>query len=317
MAPERHHADLTKPSELWVFVRQVVRDLVQDDAAHWAGGIAYYAILSLFPLLLVLISLASYVVEPGWAVERATALLGDFVPEGEAFVRGVMDEVLETRGTAGILSMLALMWTGTRVFGALTRALNVMHDVDESYPLGKRLLVELGMAASVGLVFLAALATDVVLHGLWAVLDLGTDARSVPAAVVRWVAPFVLTYAAFLLLYRYVPRERRYWKSSAIGAAAATALFVGGRFLFYFYLRRFAQYDLIYGSIAIVIVLLVWAWLAALIALVGGEVASHYQMMVVEGVPADEVERRHAARSPVRSNRDDRSSGHGAPSPAS
>lgn len=80
----------------------------------------------------------------------------------------------------------------------------------------------------------------------------------------------------------------------------ATLLFVLARPLFVSYLRRFANYNLIYGSLAIVIIMVFWAWIVALILLFGGETASHTQAMVIEGQPKEEVERRHLQRSPVK-----------------
>lgn len=292
-ARRRGRIDLTTFAGMRTFVGQVVRDLIQDDAPHWAAAISYYAILSLFPLMLLLLSVASFFVEPQWTADRAVTLLGDFVPEGASYVHGIIDEVIAARGTAGVLSSLLLLWTGSRVFGALTRALNIMYDVDETYPLWKQLVIELAMTASLGVVFLVAIASDLVLGSLSA-LDL------VPAFVdemAAWAAPLALIFAAHLLVYRFVPRERRMWRSSAIGATVATLAFIGARSLFYAYLTEIAQYNLIYGSLAVVIMLMVWAWIVALITLIGGEVASHYQMMIIEGLSPDDVEERHAARA--------------------
>ncbi|MDQ3035667.1 MAG: YihY/virulence factor BrkB family protein [Myxococcota bacterium] len=286
--------DLRTFSGMRAFVGQILRDLIQDDAPHWAAAISYYAILSLFPLLLLLLSVASFFVEPEWTADRAVTLLGDFVPEGASFVRGIIAEVIAARGAAGLLSSLLLLWTGSRVFGALTRALNIMYDVDDTYPLWKQLVIELAMTASLGVVFLVAIASDLLLGTLQA-LDL---VPTIVDEMAGWLAPLALIFVALLLIYRFVPRERRLWRSSAVGAVTATLAFIGARSLFYAYLTEIAQYNLIYGSLAIVIMLMVWAWIVALITLIGGEVASHYQMLIVEGMSPEDVDERHAARAP-------------------
>jgi membrane protein len=102
----------------------------------------------------------------------------------------------------------------------------------------------------------------------------------------------LLVLAAFFLIYRFVPRKRLDWKSIAVGTVVATTLIVAARPLFYQYVQYFASYNLMYGGIAIVVVLLVWGWVAAFIAILGGEFASHFQTMVLEGAGAKSVDRK-------------------------
>ncbi|MHB0859605.1 MAG: YihY/virulence factor BrkB family protein [Anaerolineae bacterium] len=81
-------------------------------------------------------------------------------------------------------------------------------------------------------------------------------------------------------------------------------LIVLGQLLFSYYVSRFGDYSVIYGSLGIVIIMILWVWIVALITLFGGQVASHAQMMLTEGRTAEEVEERHLARSPTRSIRE-------------
>jgi membrane protein len=97
---------------------------------------------------------------------------------------------------------------------------------------------------------------------------------------------------AFFLIYRFVPRKRLNRKSIAVAASVATALLVAARPIFYGYVENLANYNLIYGGIAIAVVLLVWGWVAAFIAILGGEMASHFQTMVLEGAGAKAVDRK-------------------------
>lgn len=82
--------------------------------------------------------------------------------------------------------------------------------------------------------------------------------------------------------------------------AIAALLFILARPLFVRYLNQFASYQDIYGSLAIVIILVFWAWIVAVIMLFGGEIASHSEEMLIEGNPATEVERRHIERAPTK-----------------
>ena len=116
---------------------------------------------------------------------------------------------------------------------------------------------------------------------------------------VRSVLPLALLALAFFLTYRYVPRRDVSHRAALVGAACATLLFVAARPIFLGYLNRFGEYNLLYGSLTFLIILILWAWLFAIILLLGGHIAAHTQKVLIERQPAADVERRHELRSPV------------------
>ena len=144
-------------------VWQSGRDLFNDNAPQWAAAVAYYSLLSTFPLLLAGASLLSFLVDPSWAVHQAVSVLGKLLPMGEHRIEEVVQNTIARRGTAGLVSTLVLLWSGTRIFGTLTQALNIAFDVDEVYGFWKRRLAELLMLLSVGVVFVLALLVPFVL----------------------------------------------------------------------------------------------------------------------------------------------------------
>ncbi len=276
------------------------RDFVVDHGPQWSAAVAFYCILSLFPLALAGVSIAAWFIDPQWAVEKASDLLGQMTPRAET-IHDIIAKAVAARGPTGLLSFVLLLWTGSRVVAVLIRALNIACDVDESYGFFRRLLVELGVLLSVGLLFIAALAAD--LLGPLA----GSALESVPAdkatalAVLRWTLPALLLTVGFFGLYKFVPRHRCNWQSALLGSLTATALILGARPLFAMYVGTLAGYQDIYGWLAIGIVLLVWAQIVAVLTLFCGELTSHIQMMAYDGLSGDEVGRRHRVRSPVRS----------------
>lgn len=279
---------------------QSARDLLVDNGPQWAAAIAYYSLLSVFPLLLVGAAVAAFFVEPQWVIERATRVLGAFIPSsGADQIRDVVTEAMAARGRIGILSFATLLWAGSRVFGVVTKALNIAYDADETYGFLKRTLVELTMVVTLGALFVLALASRLLLDLLGRSLRFLPIERGLLFQALEAVAPALLLLVTFLLTYRFVPRAQQDWRSALAGAGAATALVLAARPLFLRYVRDFAQYNLIYGSIAVVIILVLWAWVVALILLFGGELASHVQAMVIERRPVEEVEQRHQARSPT------------------
>jgi membrane protein len=277
---------------------QAVKDFMHDSGPQWAAAIAYYSLLSAFPLLLAIASIAAFFVDPQWAIEQATSFLDEFLPQGAGQVESVVQGAIEARGSVSVLSILSLLWTGSRVFGVVTKALNIAFDVEETYSFFKRILVELAMLLTVGLLFILALSSGPILGLLASVIQV-LPAEGFIYQLITEIIPAVLLLLAFFLTYRFIPRRNVDWRAALLGAGLATILFVVARPLFSFYLGRFANYNLIYGSLAIVIILVLWAWIVSAILLLGGEVVSHVQRMILEGKTPEEVEQQHLKRAPT------------------
>jgi membrane protein len=279
-------------------VMQAGKDLIRDNGMSWASAVSFYALLSVFPLILVGAYAASLFMAPEVAVDRASDLLGEFIPVGDDEVGEVVQEALNRRGAAGVVSTLALLWSGTRVFGTITLALNIAFDADEVYSFWKRRLAELAMLLTVGVVFLIALLSRPLLGVLRDAFDGLPGGRGIALFLASEVAPVLLLVASFFLLFRFAPRARPSWVAALPGAVVTTALFLVAQALFVEYVFNFSEYNLIYGSVALVVIVMLWVWVATVILLFGGELVAHTQMMVVEGMSAEEVEKRHMERDP-------------------
>ena len=269
-----------------------------DNVPQWAAAISYYTLLSAFPLLLVGASIATFFVEPDQATERLTDLLGDFVPEGEQEIEDVVQNVVDARGQIGLLSFVGLLWTGTRVFGTMVKALNIAYDVEDPYNFFQRLLIEVIMLFTVGLLFLGALTSGFFLDMAWDALRFLPGNESLIMDLIQGVVGGVLIVGGFFLVYRFMPRVDQNWRSAIFGAIIAAALFIIARPLFLYYMGEFGDHDVIYGPLAILIILMIWIWATAIITLFGGEISSHFQAMLIEGQNKEEIEQRHRERSP-------------------
>ena len=274
---------------------QSLRDLRSTDAPEVAAALAFYALISLFPLLLAGAAVASWFVVPAWAVARITHLLGEFLPSGEVEVEAIVGGAMAQRGEVGLISVLVLLVSGRRVLGALTRALNRVSDVDERRDdLLRRAAVELAMLAGVGALFGLALSSGPMLALLWqAADDAPWPERAASSGALAAVRGLLLA-ATFFLVYYFVPRGERDARAALAGAAAAAVLFLVARGAFLLSVDRlWGNFSLVYGPLAVGAVLLLWAWYAALITLFGGSLASHAKVMRVEGRSAAEAGRRH------------------------
>lgn len=278
---------------LWV----AVKDFFHDSAPQWAAAVAYYSLLSTVPLLLAIAAIASFFVQPQALVNQVTGILGNYLPQGAGQLESLVTDALNRAGSIGLISTLTFLWTGSRVFGAVVKALNIAYDVDENYGFLKRTLVEVLMLLTIGLFFIAALASRYIINALWNNQQTLSTGRSL---IVQGISALLLLIA-FFLIYRFLPRRTISWQTALAGSAVATLLFIVARPLFITYVNQFASYRDIYGSLAIVVILVFWAWIVAAIMLFGGEIASHSEAMFIEGESGEEVEQKHLKRSPTKS----------------
>jgi membrane protein len=290
-------------------VKQSTKDFFNDSGPHWAAALTYYALLSSIPLILAIVAITSFFVEEEWAIQQVGEVLGDFLPEGEDQVEEIVEEAMAAQGTVSLLSIGFLLWSGSRVFGVLARALNIFYDVEEFYSLLKRTLVELIMLLSIGVLVVLALFSRVIMDFLLPEFDfLPFDFITLENLITNVVAS-LLIFISILLIYRYVPRRRVAWRAAVAGAAVTTILFSLGRPIFWYWVNTFAEYHQVYGSMAAVVVIVLWAYIVSLFLLIGGELTSHIQEMVIEGKPAEKVEERHLMRSPFHKDEDETGDG--------
>lgn len=286
----------------WQRVRKAFKlatiDFMIDNGPHWAAAIAFYTLLSVFPLLIGAIAVAAQVVDADWATQQISTHLGDFVPEGEGAVEEIVAAAMAAGGGTGAVSIVLLLWSGSWVFGALTTALNMAYDVDEDYPFWKRVLFRLAMLFTVGLFMLTAVLSGPVLGFVVGRIP-GEPALVLQVAVVG--VPLILMIGAFFLVYWLVPRRKVAWAPALTGALLATVAFVISREGFVAYLGYSGdEFDVIYGSLAIAVILVFWAWIVGIIVLFGAEITSHLQALLVDGLTPEEVWEHHLKRSPDR-----------------
>jgi membrane protein len=282
------------------FIYAVFRDFSTDRGPQWAAAITYYALLSIFPLLLAIITLGSLIFdpEPEAIVTVIVEQIGDLLPAGEEEIGSIVEGAIQAGATVGFVSVLALLWSGSRVFSALTIALNVFFDADEPYDFLKRTAIELGMLLSIGLFFVLALFSRWIVTYFWGVLDWFPQAQDF---LQRWLVEIiagVLLLVAIFLMYRFIPRRNVEWKVALAGAFFSTLAIVLARPLFGTYVQNFADYDVVYGSLGVLIVLIIWSWLMAVIILLGAEIASHWQMLWIEKKHIAVVLEQHETRAP-------------------
>ena len=262
---------------------RTVRELSEDDVTHMAAGVAYYALFSIFPLLLGLISVLGFFLESSDLQARIVELTSGYLPGSEKLVEDNIDAVLGLRGALGFFSLLGLMWSGSAMFGALNRAINRAWDIHTDRPIYIGKPRQLLMALSVGILFALSVSSATVVRtaGDLSGFDVPVLGFLVNTAgqIMLQTLSLGLMIVIFLLVYKFMPNTKTYWKYIWPGAIIGAVLFEIAKNLFILYLERWSSYQNVYGSIAPVIVLLLWAYVSSLIILLGAEICSEYERL--------------------------------------
>ncbi|MEU8181538.1 YihY/virulence factor BrkB family protein [Micromonospora sp. NPDC049044] len=259
-------------------LRRTVREFQDDSLTDWAAALTYYGVLSIFPGLLVLISILGLLGES--ATDGVRDTVNQAVPDDsiQEIINGAIGTAQENGGLASlaaIIGVLAAFWSASGYIGAFMRASNTIYDVPEGRPIWKTLPIRLGVTAVIGVLLLVS-AVIVVFTGRLAeavgdVVGLGATAVTV-WDIAKWPVLLILVSLMFAILYWASPNARHggfRWVSPGGVLAVVIWLVISG--LFALYVSNFGSYNKTYGALAGVIVFLVWLWLSNIAILLGAE----------------------------------------------
>jgi len=265
-------------------VVRTVQELGEDDASHKAAGIAYYAVLSLFPLLLGLIAILGLILPSEQVQEELFDFFERNLPGAIDVLEQNIESVINFRGAIGAVSLVLLIWSASTMFGAINRTINRVWDIHKDRPFYIRKLRDIGMALGIGILFVLSMGATSVFSFMQ---NLDSPLAMASADIGARVLAFLFSIAIFLLLYKFIPNSKTYWRYIWPGAVLAGILFEIVKTLFVFYLDHFASYESVYGNVASMIILLFWIYISAFIMILGAEFSAEYgrmRMGVARGV---------------------------------
>jgi membrane protein len=256
-------------------IRATIDAFGRDNASTLAAAIAYYTLLSIFPLILGLVAILGVVVSDPAVRDSLINTLAGLFPGASDLISQTINEVVAGRGVAGLVATLGLLFSASGVFSAINVALNQVYHVPRQRSFIVNTLAAIVAVLAIGVVFLASLVLTAVLRLLatFNVPVLGISLGEVPLLLplIGFLLPLVITIGLFAAAYRYVPNVSLTWGDVWPGALLAGLLFEVGKQLFAWYLSAFAHLNAVYGSLGAVIALVSWAYYAALLFLVGAE----------------------------------------------
>jgi membrane protein len=255
------------------------RRFLANKLNHWGAALTYYAVLSLFPALLVLVSLVGLFANPASVTRVLTDTVSQLGPKSAAQTfSGPIDSITSHRGTAGVIFVVGIvsaLWAASGYVSAFTDAANSIYEVGEGRPFWRRkplqLLITLALIMLVAFVALALVLTGPIVGALGGALGIGDTALTV-WRFAKWPLMVALVLVIFGVLYVATPNARVSgvrWVSG--GALLALATWVVASLLFALYVSKFSSYDKTYGTLGGVVVFLIWLWITNMAMLLGAQ----------------------------------------------
>jgi membrane protein len=260
--------------------KRTAKEVVDDDCAGVAAQLAYYFALALFPALLFVVALASYLPFP--VVNDVIAALAPIAPpEVLTIIRKQLESIVAGQDT-GLLTVgiLGALWSSSGAMTSIVSALNRAYDLPETRPWWKVRVVAIGLTiALVGFVLLSfTLIVAGPNAGRWLTGWFGlSDAFDTVWTMARWPMIFALATTGVAIVFYYAPDADQDWVWITPGSILTTALWVLFSLAFRLYVTRVGDYTATYGALAGAAILLLWLYLSGLAMLIGGELNSEIE----------------------------------------
>jgi len=268
-------------------LQTAIKSFTDKQAAQASAGLAFYTFFSIFPLMLVFIAVGSYFLDSHQVFNTVTQFIQQALPISRQVINENLEEILEERGTAGIVSVLTLLWSASGMFTSLAYNINLAWPRAARRNFLQSRLVGLWMI--VGLI--ALIIVSLILSWLTARLPfMGIENTSpldvVLLRVISAIGSWLMVFLVFLTLYRWIPTLRVRWDSTMWGALIASLAWKAVIAGFGWYLGSgLGQYQLVYGSLGAIVAFLVLIYIISLITLFGAHLSA-----AIEGWEREKVE---------------------------
>lgn len=259
------------------FFRQMWQRIHEDEVPALAAQLAYFFLLSLFPLLIFLVTLVPYL--PISEVD-ILGFFEDYAPgETMALLENSLADIMKRDGKLLSFGLIATLWSASNGINAIVRAFNKAYRVEET----RSFIVSRGMAIilTFAMIFVFLIALILPVFGkeigilLFAQFGLSEEFISIWNTF-RWLISILILFIVFLGLYWIAPNKKITCTSGLPGSIFATAGWVIVSLGFSYYVSNFGAFTATYGSIGGIIVLMIWLYLSAYIIIIGGEINAYF-----------------------------------------
>ncbi|MFJ7682845.1 YihY/virulence factor BrkB family protein [Peribacillus butanolivorans] len=256
------------------FSKQLIKEIKEDRVTGLAAEQAYYYLLALFPLLILLLSILPYL---NIDIQTAMDTIKTFMPTEtvEVIEENIINILSERNGGLLTFGFLGTIWSASNGMNAFIHSMNIAYDVKETRNFIKARFISIILTLGLVVAFIVMLGLPVfgkvIIDLLQQVISLPEEMQSL-FSLLRWIIAVVVISLVLTFLYRFAPNKSFPINHVIPGAVTATVLWLGISLGFSFYVSNFANYSSTYGSLGGVIILMLWLYLSGLIFVIGGEI---------------------------------------------
>lgn len=256
------------------YSKALMKEISNDNVPLLGAAQAYYYLLSLIPMLILILSILPYLnLDPDQAMEMISGVMPEEL--ASVFEDQIVSIITEQRGGLLTVGILGTLWSASSAMNAFMKAQNQAYNVEENRPFIKARL--LSIALTLGMIFALAVALllpifgNVIINFIDNIVNLG-GGTEILFQVLRWTVSIVVIAAILSALYHFAPNIKIPFKSVLPGALFATVAWLVTSFGFSIYISNFGNYTETYGSLGGVVILMIWFFLIGMILVIGAEI---------------------------------------------
>jgi membrane protein len=304
--PDLDRPGYERDSGTFATLKRTWSEFSDDNLTDWAAALTYYGVLAMFPALIALVSVVGILFSPTQITTALEDIVTQLGPSSAVdTLKGPIENIAGGGSKTGIMlivGILAALWAASGYVGAFMRASNIMYEVDEGRAIWKlrplQMVVTLVMILLLALAAISIVVSGPVAEAVGSAIGVGDTAVTI-WDIAKW--PVLLGVVALMLaiLYYASPNAKlEGFKFISPGAVVAVVIWIIASALFAFYVANFGSYDKTYGSLAGVVVFLVWLYITNIAILFGAQLNAERERskQFDEGVPGAERELRLGER---------------------
>jgi len=280
------------------FLKNLIRDIMmQDNLPLLAGSISFFSLLSIVPVLLVLASVAGFLLSSESVYLKTTELAAQLLPVSvsDESIINFLNNLQAQRKLVGLFGLLGLIWTASRIFGSIETALNAIWKLPSGRAYWHSLLLRLALVPAFLVFILLSLALTAVYTSFrnTELPLIGVKIVAFPffAKVTTILLPVFLAFLLFFSIYKIMPRIRVSNTAAGVGAFFGACAWELAKLLFDLFAKKFAGPERFYGSAATVAFFFIWVYYSSYILLLGAEVGKQFQLIWEEIKAASRVQK--------------------------
>ena len=267
-------------------LEHAVKTFTEKQAGQASAGLAYYSIFSIFPLLLVFIAAGSYFIDTNQVFNVVTQFIQQALPISRQIINENLEQILQARGTAGIISILTLLWSASGMFTNLAYNINLAWSRAARRNFLQNRLVGLWMiVALIGLIVLSLILSWITQRLPHMDIAHASPTYLFVLRLISALGSWLMIFLVFFALYHWIPTMDVTWSATLWGALLASLAWKAVTTGFTWYLdSRFGRYQLVYGSLGAIVAFLFLIYIISLITLFGAHLSA-----AIEGWERDKV----------------------------